>query len=61
LLERSADKLAGSVAAGGYLIVSGFMDVEESGVCASLGRFVDLEHLGREEEWLCAIYKSRQM
>ena len=60
LLERSATKLADLVAPGGVLVVSGFMENERVAVTSALDAVGDFRAIAQEEEWLCAIYKSRQ-
>jgi ribosomal protein L11 methyltransferase len=54
LLESSASKLAALVERGGYLIVSGFMDSETS-VVPALEKFLGLQKIEQEEEWMCAL------
>ena len=61
LLERSAAQLAALVKPSGLLIVSGFMESERASVVPALERYLTLEKLDQEEEWMCAVYKSRQM
>ena len=61
LLERSAAQLAVLVKPNGHLIVSGFMESEKASVVPALETFLTLEKIDQEEEWLCAVYKSRQM
>ena len=60
LLASSAAALAGVATPGGFLIVSGFMENERAGVLTALDHVLDRQALTQEEEWLCAIYKSRQ-
>lgn len=60
LLERSGVKLAGLVAPGGFLVVSGFMDSERAAVTSALDAVAAFQSIAQEEEWLCATYKSRQ-
>ena len=55
LLERSAATLGEMVAPGGFLIVSGFMETEKTGVVSALERVLELRTLAQEEEWLCAV------
>jgi ribosomal protein L11 methyltransferase len=61
LLERSAAKLAALVKPQGHLIVSGIMESEGASVLTALQGFLELRQTDQEDEWLCAIYKSRQM
>jgi ribosomal protein L11 methyltransferase len=56
LLERSARKLRELVEPGGFLVVSGFMDSESTAVVPTLERFLSLQTIAQEEEWLCATY-----
>ncbi|HKY20865.1 MAG TPA: 50S ribosomal protein L11 methyltransferase [Vicinamibacterales bacterium] len=58
LLERSAEQLAARVNPGGYLIVSGFMQSEEGSVVPALKQFLTFETIDREDEWLCAVFRS---
>jgi ribosomal protein L11 methylase PrmA len=58
LLERSARKLRELVAPDGFLVVSGFMDSESTAVVPTLERFLSLQTIAKEEEWLCATYSS---
>ena len=58
LLERSAKALAAMVAPDGFLIVSGFMDSEKAAVVPALERFLTLQAIAQEEEWMCATYCS---
>ena len=60
LLERSAATLGALVTPGGLLIVSGFMQTEADAVTSALNSVADLESIAQEEEWMCAIYRSRQ-
>jgi ribosomal protein L11 methyltransferase len=55
LLERFAEPLADLVAPGGSLIVSGFMRSDEN-VTHTLAQFLTLQHVGAEEEWVCATF-----
>jgi ribosomal protein L11 methyltransferase len=65
LLHRSAARLAGCVARGGHLVVSGFMDSERHPVLEALESLLVLEALDQEDEWMAALlrdaYKSRQI
>ena len=61
LLERSAKTLARMVAPGGFLIVSGFIDSEKAAVMPALETCLTLQKIAQEEEWMCALYRSRQM
>ena len=54
LLERSAAALAAALGPGGTLILSGFMESETSAVLAAIDRFVPLQSIAQEEEWMCA-------
>ncbi len=56
LLERSAAKLSAIVAPGGCLIVSGFMESEKAAVVPALEKFLTLQTIAQEEEWMCATY-----
>jgi len=56
LLERSAATLSALVAPGGSLIVSGFMESEQAAVVPALDRFLTLQTIAQEEEWMCATY-----
>ena len=58
LLERSAKALAAMVAPDGFLIISGFMDSEKAAVVPALERFLTLQAIAQEEEWMCATYCS---
>jgi len=58
LLERSAAQLAATVEPGGYLVVSGFMDVEKAQVSHALEPLLVLERLDQEDEWMCAVWRS---
>jgi ribosomal protein L11 methyltransferase len=58
LLERSAKALAAMVAPDGFLIVSGFMDTEKAAVVSAFERFLTLQAIAQEEEWMCATYCS---
>lgn len=60
LLEQSAGLLAQAVGPNGCLIVSGFMDVERTMVLTALEAFLDLKQCDQEQEWLCAVFQSRQ-
>ena len=60
LLERSAVTLGALVAPAGRLIVSGFMQTEADAVTSALNTVGDLDSIAQEEEWMCAIYRSRQ-
>jgi ribosomal protein L11 methyltransferase len=59
LLERSATALTALVKPNGHLIVSGFMESEKEFVVPALETFLTLEKIEQEEEWLCAVYRSR--
>ncbi|MEO5742589.1 MAG: 50S ribosomal protein L11 methyltransferase, partial [Vicinamibacterales bacterium] len=60
LLERSAEALAAMVAPGGYLIVSGFMDSEQAAVVPAIEKFLAIQKIAQEEEWMCAVFVSWQ-
>jgi len=60
LLERSAAALGALVTPSGRLIVSGFMQAEADAVASALNTVADLDSIAQEEEWMCAIYRSRQ-
>ncbi len=60
LLERSAATLGALVTPAGRLIVSGFMQTEADAVTSALNTVADLDSIAQEEEWMCAIYRSRQ-
>jgi ribosomal protein L11 methyltransferase len=61
LLERASGRLSELVNAGGHLIISGFMVTERAAVVAALERYLALQTIEQEDEWMCAVYKSRQM
>ena len=61
LLERSAESLAAIVAPGGNLIVSGFMDSEKNAVVPALERFLTLQTIAQEEEWMCAVFADLEV
>lgn len=61
LLERSAPKLADLVNPGGYLIVSGFMDSEKNAVMPALEKFLDLQTITQEDEWMCASFRRHTL
>ena len=54
LLEKSAEALASALEPRGTLIVSGFMESEQSAVVAALETFVELQSVTQEDEWRCA-------
>jgi ribosomal protein L11 methyltransferase len=56
LLERSAEALAAMIEPFGFLIISGFMDSEKAAVVPALERFLTLQAIVQEEEWMCATY-----
>ena len=58
LLERSAEALATAVAPDGFLIVSGFMDSEKDAVVSALEKFLALQKVAQEEEWMCALLRK---
>jgi ribosomal protein L11 methyltransferase len=60
LLERSAATFGALVTPGGRLIVSGFMQTEADAVASALNTVADQDSIAQEEEWMCAIYRSRQ-
>ena len=59
LLDRSADRLADLVEPGGHLIISGFMESERTAVLPAVAGHLPLQHIDREDEWMCARF-SRQ-
>jgi len=61
LVETSAARLAECVSAGGHLIVSGFMQHESDLVLPALGAYLQQQSTAQEQEWMCAVYKSRQI
>ena len=61
LLERSSARLAKLVEPHGHLVVSGFMESERATVVPPLERWLTLEKTDQEDEWMSAVYKSRQM
>jgi ribosomal protein L11 methyltransferase len=60
LLERSAETLSNSVGAGGFLIVSGFMESEKAAVLPALETFLTPLSIAQEEEWMCAVLAGRR-
>jgi ribosomal protein L11 methyltransferase len=58
LLERTAEVLATMVAPGGYLIVSGFMHSEKAAVVPTFDKFLELQTLAQEDEWMCAVFTA---
>ena len=61
LLERSAATLSAIVAPGGCLIVSGFIDSEQAAVVPALEKFLTLQTIAQEEEWMCAVFATRSV
>jgi ribosomal protein L11 methyltransferase len=57
LLERHAATLAGLVAPGGYLIVSGLMGSETT-VLPALSSGLTLEREDSEDEWRCGVFQK---
>jgi ribosomal protein L11 methyltransferase len=55
LLEQQASTLAGLVLPGGHLVASGFMDTQTT-VIPALEKFLMLQHVDREDEWLSATF-----
>ena len=55
LLALSAERLAATVGQNGFLVISGFMASEKDEVIAALGRYLHIQALAREEEWMCAV------
>jgi ribosomal protein L11 methyltransferase len=55
LLERSAATLSAIVSPHGCLIISGFMDTERAAVLTALEKFLTLQTIAQEEEWMCAV------
>ena len=60
LLERSAEALAAMIAPDGFLIISGFMESEKAAVVPALERFLNLQAIAQEEEWMCATYRTAE-
>ncbi len=60
LLERSAATLGALATPAGHLIVSGFMQTEADAVASALNTVADLDSIAQEEEWMSALYRSRQ-
>jgi ribosomal protein L11 methyltransferase len=59
LLTRSAKRLADLVTPQGYLVVSGFMESERGSVVTSLEKFLTLQNIDHEDEWLCAMFRRQ--
>lgn len=57
VLERNAQSLTTLVAPSGHLVVSGVMDTESS-VIPALERFLRLERVVHEDEWMCALFSK---
>jgi ribosomal protein L11 methyltransferase len=55
LLERSAPTVAQLVEPNGHLIVSGFMDSEQTAVLTALEKLLTLKSTDHEEEWVAAV------
>jgi ribosomal protein L11 methylase PrmA len=60
LLERTAEQLATMVVPGGFLIVSGFMETEKAAVAFALEKFLALQTIAQEEEWMCGLFRPRK-
>jgi ribosomal protein L11 methyltransferase len=60
LIRQSAESLARLVQSGGLLIVSGFMEAERGDVLPALERYLSVGELGREEEWISAVFSRRE-
>jgi ribosomal protein L11 methyltransferase len=60
LIRQSAESLARLVQSDGLLIVSGFMEGERGDVLSALERYLIAGELGREEEWLSAVFRRRE-
>jgi ribosomal protein L11 methyltransferase len=58
LLEQQASPLASLVAPGGHLLAGGFLDTQTT-VIPALEKFLTLQRVDREDEWLCAIFQKR--
>jgi ribosomal protein L11 methyltransferase len=56
LLEQQASALASLVDPGGHLLASGFMDTQTT-VTPALEKFLMLQRVDHEDEWLCAIFQ----
>jgi ribosomal protein L11 methyltransferase len=56
LLERSAQQLTAMTAPAGVLIVSGFMEIEKASVITALEKFLALQTIAQEEEWMCGVF-----
>jgi ribosomal protein L11 methyltransferase len=54
-LEQSAARLAELVEVGGYLVISGFLENEDTAVIAALEKFLTLQKIDREDEWICGV------
>jgi ribosomal protein L11 methyltransferase len=54
-LEQSAAQLAELVEVGGYLVISGFLENEKTAVIAALEKFLTLQKIDREDEWICGV------
>jgi ribosomal protein L11 methyltransferase len=61
LLERSAATLADFVEPGGLLIVSGFMNSEQSAVVPALEKVLTLQKIAQEDEWMCALLAAEKL
>jgi ribosomal protein L11 methyltransferase len=60
LVEQSAAALASMVKSGGYLIVSGFMDTEKESVVPAFEKFLALQNLDAEDNWVCALLQRQR-
>ena len=45
----------------GHLIVSGFMESEKDAVVPALERFLRLQTIAQEEEWMCAVFADLEV
>jgi ribosomal protein L11 methyltransferase len=54
-LEQSAAQLAELVEVGGYLVISGFSENEKTAVFAALEKFLTLQKIDQEDEWICGV------
>jgi ribosomal protein L11 methyltransferase len=57
LLTASADRLQSFAAAGGHLVLSGFMDHEERAVLAAFGG-CSVDSRAQEDEWVCVVLSA---
>jgi len=59
LLEGSATRLAELVEPQGYLLVSGFTESEKASVVPALEKFLTLQKIDQEDEWMCGVLKGQ--